>query len=120
MRSLVITAVVLLFSIIASVVANVAPIIQTSAMPTSSFNQTTMQEFNSQGQIVSSQTGMDQYYAQNINIINVLSSVVTGVIFFGDSLVKFGMDEFMAYSINLILGVLVAFDQLMYWGKISW
>jgi hypothetical protein len=79
-----------------------------------------MEQFNSQGQIVSSQSGQDQYAVQNINIINVLSSVVTGVIFFGSSLVKFGMDPLLAYSINLALGILVAFDQLMYWGKISW
>lgn len=120
MRSLVITAVVILFSIVGSVVANVAPVMNINTMPAAGFNQTTTVQFNAQGGITSSQTGQDQYYLQNINIVNLLTGIVFGVIYFGGTLQSYGMDPVTANAINLIMGLLVAFDLLMFWGKIPW
>jgi hypothetical protein len=120
MRSLVITAVIIIFCAVTSVVATVAPMINVSTMPATEINESTIQQFNSEGGIVSSQTGLDQYYSKNINIVDILVSIATGIIFIGDKLQSFGMDAGLATVINVILGIALAFDQLMYWGKIPW
>jgi hypothetical protein len=89
-------------------------------MPESGLNQSTIDEFTGQAGITTSADGQNQYYVQNINVINLLQSIVSGVIFIGEPLQNMGMDTGLALSINAILGLDVALDLLLFWRGIHW
>lgn len=122
MRSLVITAAILIFSMIFSCVTAIAPYIAGDTMPSTSFNQSTVTTVMEGGNTITtnSASGQDAYYNKNIDVIGMAGDIVSGTIFIGGRLHDMGMDWGLALAINGILGVLVLFDQLMYWGKIQW
>jgi hypothetical protein len=120
MRSLVITAVILIFCALSSVLYNASSMLQTDTGPTSGLNQSTVQGFSQQAGITTGTDGQNAFYTQGISVISLLTDTVTGTIFIGSVLQNWGMDEGLADAINVILGIVVGFDLLMFWRGIAW
>jgi hypothetical protein len=120
MRSLVITAAILFFNIVMSVLANVAPYIYGDTPVPVNVNQTIITNMTDQGHIVSSEDYQNTYYGNQISITNTLWNIITGTIFIGVPLMKMGMDSVLAVAINAILGVLVLFDLYTLWKGTPW
>lgn len=122
MRSLVITALIIIFSIVFSVVTSAVPYMSGDTMPPTTINETTVTTYTEGGTAITAneQGGQDTYYTKNIDIIGFMIDLVSGTIFIGGRLHSMGMDWGLAIAINSILGLLVVLDQLMYWGKIQW
>ena len=121
MRSLVITAIIILFCALTSIITNIAPMIMGDAMPADGLNQSTVTTMTDNGQIANSQSGgLNTYYGSQVSITSILINIVTGTIYIGGRLQAMGMDALTANFINLLLAILVAFDQITFWGKIPW
>lgn len=122
MRSLVITALIIIFSIVFGVITTVVPYMVGDTMPTNTINETTVTTYIEGGTSITTneQGAQDTYYNKNIDVIGLMTDLVSGTIFMGGRLHSMGMDWGLALAINSILGLLVVLDQLMYWGKIHW
>jgi hypothetical protein len=120
MRSLVITAAIIIFNIVITVLATVAPMMDVDSPTNVTLNQSTLTGFNEQGQIITGTDSQNKYYDKTISITDMLWNMSAGVVNIGGRLTQFGMDSGLALAITTILDMLILLDLLVYWRGINW
>jgi hypothetical protein len=119
MRSLVLTALVLLFCIMSNALSAMG-VFKMDAMPEPGLNQSTLQEFTSQGELVKYEAGQDAYYTQGTNAVNFMIGLATGNTFIGDILGNWRLSGPLVIAANAIIVLAVTLDLLLLWRGIHW
>jgi hypothetical protein len=119
MRSLVLTALVILFCIVSNFIS-ASGMFQLDTMPDSGLNQSTIQSFTSQSGITTAEDGQNAFYTQGINIVNFMIGLATGKAFIGDILGNWGFSGPAVIAANAIIGLLISLDLLLLWRGIHW
>jgi predicted MFS family arabinose efflux permease len=119
MRSLVLTALVILFCIVSNYVS-ASGMFPMDSMPDSGLNQSTIQGFTSQSGITTAEDGQNAFYTQGINIVNFMIGLATGKAFIGDILGNWGFNGPAVIAANAVIGLLISLDLLLLWRGVHW
>jgi hypothetical protein len=97
------------------------PMMAMGDQPTNvTLNTTAIQQFNDKGELVTGQDSMNQFYNQNVGIVQILTKIAWGTLMPSSTLIAYGMDSGLALTIDLILKMLICFDLITFWKGIPW
>lgn len=119
MRSLVLTAVVIIFCIVSNLLSAMG-VFAIDSMPNSGLNQSTIQGFTTQGGITTAEDGQNAFYTQGINVVNFMIGLATGKSFVGDIVGNWGFNGPLVIAANAIVGLIIGLDLLLLWRGINW
>ena len=121
MRSLVITMVVLLFSLLMSLTQAAGALPWVNSAATSQWGENGVQQLIVSQNVTSSDlTGYVGYFNIGIKLITGILNVMLGTLIVAIPLTQMGMDLLTATAIQTVLYALVGFDLLVLWRGVQW
>lgn len=121
-RSMEITFVVIIFSLVATMVSQLGIFQYTNDMNQVNINQSSINEITGQSEVQPSGTdsGYWGFFNIGVKVISMIGNIVLGLLVVAVPLYNLGVPIEICVCIQGILYALVAFDQLSFWRGQPW